>query len=59
MVAVTHVVSDESAALAHSGGGRVNLDAETVAAITTGCYVCEQPYTPGLAAEKCKGEPAP
>jgi hypothetical protein len=57
IVAVTHVVSDDSAAAAYHGTGRVNLDAETVASLVTGCYVCEEPYSPGLAARACAGEP--
>lgn len=51
-----HVLSDESAATAHNGG-QVHLDAETVAFIGVGCYVCEQSYSSQLAARRCTGDP--
>jgi hypothetical protein len=39
-------------------GGRIDLDLENLVTLEgPGCFVCEQPYTPELAAKPCAGEP--
>lgn len=34
-----------------------HLDAESIAMVGTGCFVCEQPYSKRLTFRKCPGEP--
>lgn len=35
------------------------MDTENLVNVTPpGCYVCEQPYTPAVAARRCPGEPS-
>jgi len=36
----------------------VHLDAENLAELTVGCYVCEQPWSERLSWRKCRGEPS-
>jgi len=38
-------------------GEQVNLDAENLAIVQSGCFVCEQPYSERLSYRKCPGEP--
>lgn len=38
-------------------GGVILLDMENVATAASGCYTCEQPFTPRLSYRKCTGEP--
>lgn len=40
-------------------GERFDLDTENLMTIEgPGCFVCEQPYSPEMAAEPCPGEPS-
>jgi hypothetical protein len=44
--------------LANPAAERFVLDLENLLTIEgPGCFVCEQPYTAGLAAARCPGEP--
>ena len=38
---------------------QVNLDRENLATVTTGCYICEEPWSERLSYRKCKGDPNP
>lgn len=39
-------------------GERVNLDTENLLTVAgPGCFKCEQPYSPQLAARRCPGDP--
>lgn len=51
-------LSTEEARRAHQPGGNVPLDAENLAYINTGCFVCELPYSDRESYRKCKGEPS-
>ena len=38
-------------------GDQVHLDAENLASVDTGCYVCEQPWSERISYRGCPGEP--
>ena len=40
-----------------TAGEQVHLDMETLATVTTCCYICEQTYSDRLSYRKCTGEP--
>lgn len=55
---VAYRLSTEQARLAHSDADhQVSLDMENVASVTTGCFICEQPYSNRESYRKCRGEP--
>jgi hypothetical protein len=53
---VSHVVPVETLrAMKH--GQQAHLDAESIASVVTGCYICEQGYEDRLGYRNCPGEP--
>lgn len=55
MALSVHVISVEGL----RNNAALNLDAETLAQISVGCYVCEQPYSERMSYRKCPGDPSP
>ena len=53
-----HRVQPETLRRAATGGEQVHLDMETLATVTTCCYICEQAYSDRLSYRKCTGEPS-
>lgn len=56
VIVVAHVQSADTLRKAYRGE-QVNLDAESVANVSTGCFVCEQSFSERLSYRKCTGEP--
>ena len=56
MIMAGYVQSAEAMRKAQRGE-QVYLDAENLAFVQSGCFVCEQPYSDRLSYRKCPGEP--
>lgn len=54
---VAFVTSAENMRKAHGSGELVHLDMENIAMVTSGCFICEEPYSERLSYRKCTGEP--
>lgn len=55
IVTVVHKVSE--AEIDALEAREAHLDAENIAFVATGCFVCEQPYAKRLTFRRCPGEP--
>lgn len=56
---VAYRLSAEQARAAHrQADNPIHLDMENIASVSTGCFICEQPYTERESYRKCKGEPS-
>lgn len=54
---VVFVSSADKLRKAYANTEQVLLDAENIASVATGCYVCEESFSDRLSFRECKGEP--
>jgi hypothetical protein len=54
---VAFVSASDTMRKAFNNSEQVLLDSENIASVSSGCYICEEPFSIRLSFRECKGEP--